>query len=142
MITRQLPLTGGCLCGAVRYEISAEPLASRVCWCRLCQYLGSGSPTVNAIFAADAVTITGTLKTFDGIADSGSHMTRGFCPECGTQVTSICAERPHLIVLRVGTLDDPSRVRPTDIIWTSMAPDWAHLDPTLAHHPAQIPPAR
>ena len=140
MSTPQLPIAGGCLCGAVRYEIAAEPLAIRTCWCRLCQYLGSGSPTVNAVCAAEAVTISGTLKTFAGLADSGCHMTRGFCPQCGTQVTSTAAERPHLIVLRVGTLDDPNRVRPTDIIWTSMAPDWATLDPDLPHHPAQIPP--
>ena len=137
-----LPITGGCLCGAVRYTVSAEPLAVRACWCRLCQYLGAGSATVNAVFPADAVTISGTLKTFAGISDSGNHMTRGFCPECGTQMTSLAAERPHVTVLRVGTLDDPNRVRPTDTIWTSAAPDWATLDPDLPQHPAQIPPAR
>ncbi len=140
MTAMQLPITGGCLCGAVRYTVSAEPLGSRACWCRLCQYLASGSATVNAIFPADAVTITGPLKTFSGIADSGCHMTRGFCPECGTQISSTAAERPHLMVLRTGTLDDPNLVRPTDIIWTSAAPDWATLDPDLPHHPAQIPP--
>ena len=141
MTPTQLPITGGCLCGAVRYTVSVEPLAIRACWCRLCQYLASGSATVNAIFMADAVTITGPLKTFAGVAESGCHMTRGFCPECGTQVTSTAAERPHLIVLRVGTLDDPSRVHPTDIIWTSMAPCWAHHDPDLRQHPEQMPPA-
>jgi hypothetical protein len=138
----QLPITGGCLCGAVRYTGSAEPLGSRTCWCRLCQYLASGSATVNAILPADAVTITGPLKTFAGIADSGCHMMRGFCPECGTQVSSIAAERPHLMVLRTGTLDNPNRVRPTDIIWTSAAPDWAALDPDLPHHPEQLPPVK
>ncbi|HLZ77842.1 MAG TPA: GFA family protein [Sphingomonas sp.] len=142
MTPTQLPITGGCLCGVVRYTVSAEPLGSRTCWCRLCQYLASGSATVNAIFPADAVTITGPLKTFAGIADSGCHMMRGFCPECGTQVSSIAAERPHLMVLRTGTLDNPNRVRPTDIIWTSAAPDWAALDPDLPHHPEQIPPVK
>lgn len=142
MSTPQLPITGGCLCGAVRYTVSAEPLAVRTCWCRLCQYLGSGSATVNAIFPADAVSISGALASFDGVADSGCHMARGFCSRCGTQVTSTAAERPHLIVLRVGTLDDPNRVHPTDIIWTSAAPDWAALDPDIRQHPAQIPPAR
>lgn len=140
MSAPQLPITGGCLCGAVRYTVTTEALGSRACWCRLCQYLASGSATVNVIFPADAVKITGALKTFAGVADSGCHMTRGFCPKCGTQVTSVAAERPHLMVLRVGTLDDPNRVRPTDVIWTSMAPDWATLDPDLPHHPGAIPP--
>ena len=47
-------ITGGCLCRAVRFQASAAPIVTRVCWCRLCQYLGAGSGTVNACFPSEA----------------------------------------------------------------------------------------
>jgi hypothetical protein len=135
-----LPITGGCLCGAIRYSVDAQPLGARTCWCRLCQYVAAGSATVNVIFPAEAVKIEGPLRTFDRVADSGNHLTRGFCPDCGTPVTSFAAERPHLMILRAGTLDDPGLIGPTAIIWADAAPDWAHLDPALPRHAAQAPP--
>ncbi len=46
-------ITGGCLCGAVRYQAAAAPIVTRVCWCRLCQYLGAGSGTVNICFPTE-----------------------------------------------------------------------------------------
>lgn len=57
-------ITGQCLCGAVRYRASEDPLASRTCWCRLCQYLGAGSATVNVCFRKDSVSIEGELQDF------------------------------------------------------------------------------
>jgi hypothetical protein len=134
--------TGGCLCGAIRYEIEGEPLTSRVCWCRLCQYLSSGNASVNAMYRREQVRITGTPATTEAIADSGNHMVRSFCPGCGTQLFSESRERPHLIVVRVGSLDDPGRIRPVMTIWTSAAPPWAVFDPATEQHPGQpAPPA-
>jgi hypothetical protein len=135
-----LPITGGCVCGAVRYAIDAEPLGARTCWCRYCQRIATGSASVNAIFAVDAVTITGPLRYFARIADSGNHMKSGFCPECGTQLTSASDERSHLLILRVGTLDDPSRIAPQATIWADSAPHWAPIDPALPPHALQPPP--
>lgn len=135
-----LPITGGCLCGAVRYTVTGEPLAVRTCWCRLCQYLGGGTATVNICFPADAVTMNGALAWHDSIADSGSAMRRGFCPACGTPVVSNAAPRPHLTFLRGGTLDDPAIARPQATIWTEAAPDWACIDPAIPRHDRQLPP--
>jgi hypothetical protein len=73
-------ITGQCLCGAVRCRASEDPLASRTCWCRLCQYLGAGSATVNVCFRKDSVSIEGELQDFARVADSGNHMHRRFCP--------------------------------------------------------------
>jgi hypothetical protein len=94
---------------------------------------------VNAVFDAAAVAIEGTLSTFVSQADSGNTMTRGFCSACGTPVTSASQARPHLLILRVGTFDDPAIVKPAMNIWTSSAPHWAHLDPELPSTPAQPP---
>ncbi len=130
----------GCLCGAVRFTIDAEPLGARSCWCRLCQYLGGGGPTTNVIFPADKVTVSGEIHHYESIADSGNTMRRGFCPACGTPLTSIAESRPHLFVLRAGALDDPGLIGPQATIWTSAAPDWACIDEAIPSYPAQLPP--
>ena len=135
-----MSITGGCLCGAVRYEASAEPLAVRTCWCRLCQYLGGGTATVNVCFETSAVSITGELADHRSVADSGNVMHRGFCPKCGTPVTSTAEVRPHLIFVRAGTLDDPSIAAPQATIWTSAAPEWACISDEIPSYPEQIPP--
>ncbi|MCK0531385.1 GFA family protein [Sphingobium agri] len=130
----------GCLCGTVRIEIDAEPMAARMCWCRLCQYLGGGTATVNVCFPAEKVQTKGEVRWHESIADSGNRMRRGFCPQCGTPLFSQAESRPHLIFIRAGALDDPGLFAPQAVIWTEAAPHWAHLDPELPHYPAQIPP--
>ncbi len=131
----------GCLCGAVRFTIDADPLAARTCWCRLCQYLGGGTAMVNVCFPADKVTITGPIKYHENTADSGNAMRRGFCPECGTPLTSDALARPHLTFLRAGALDDPNLIDgPEATIWTETAPRWARIDERIPGYPAQIPP--
>jgi hypothetical protein len=133
-------ITGGCLCGKVRLRVDAEPLAVRTCWCRLCQYLGAGSATVNVCFPADAVTIEGEVRWYASKADSGNDLRRGFCPNCGTPLFSIAEQRPHLTFVRAGALDDRSIAAPEATIWTQEAPDWACIDGSIPAHPAQIPP--
>ena len=135
-----MTISGGCLCGAVRYEAAAEPLAVRTCWCRLCQYLGGGSATVNACFATDAVTFTGAIADHVSVADSGNVMHRGFCAACGTPITSTAEARPHLVFIRAGTLDDPGIAAPQATIWTSAAPDWACISDEIPSYPEQVPP--
>ena len=130
----------GCLCGDVRIDIATEPMAARICWCRLCQYLGGGSATVNVCFPADAVRTEGEVRWHASVADSGTKMRRGFCPKCGTPLFSIAESRPHLVFIRAGALDDPNLIAPQAIIWTGAAPRWAVHDPELPQYPAQIPP--
>ena len=137
----KLPITGGCLCGAVRYTSTAEPIVTRQCWCRVCQYLGAGSSTVNVCFLSNAVTVAGKLADYVSNADSGNILHRRFFPVCGTPVSSVAVSRPHLIFIRVGTLEDPSIVAPDMNIWTKSAPVWAHYDEALPNNPAQPPPA-
>ena len=132
-------IEGGCLCGAVRYSAAAEPLMSRACWCRVCQYFAAGNATINVVVPKDAVTITGELKDYASTADSGSRMHRRFCPTCGTQIFSESEARPNLIIIRAGTLDDREIAKPSGVIWTKSAPSWAHLDPDVPHFEGQPP---
>ena len=130
----------GCLCGAVRFTIDAEPLAARTCWCRLCQYLGGGTATANIAFPSDKVSWTGDIRYHEVVADSGNAMRRGFCPTCGTPLTSQALNRQHLLLLRIGTLDDPNLMGPELTIWTSQAPDWACISADIPSVEAQPPP--
>ncbi|MEO8298682.1 MAG: GFA family protein [Burkholderiales bacterium] len=135
--------TGGCLCGQVRFRIAAEAGPSRYCWCRDCQRL-AGNGTANVIFPSAAIEITGQVAQYVKPADSGNQVTRRFCPQCGTQLFSDSSGRPGLTVVRLGTLDEPSSVRPAAHIWAASAPRWASLDPALArfeHAPPAAPSA-
>jgi hypothetical protein len=135
-----MAIAGGCLCGAVRYRIAAEaPVGARYCWCRVCQYLGAGSGAVSALFRTDDVAVAGPLTDFVIEADSGSTMHRRFCSQCGTPIFSEAEQRPHLIFVRVGTLDDPNLAAPSATIWTKSAPKWACFDPDLPKVEGQPP---
>ncbi len=136
-----MEITGGCLCKAVRYRITAAPIVTRVCWCRLCQYIGAGSGTVNTCFPSPAIKVTGTIRDYPSIADSGNVMHRRFCPECGVHLFSEAEARPHLVFVRTGTLDDPNLAEPAATIWTSAAPQWACFDPAVPQVERQPPPA-
>lgn len=133
-------IRGGCLCGAVRYETPAEPILSRLCWCRVCQYFATGNAAVSVCFPSQGLSVSGGLKDFASLADSGNRMHRRFCPECGTHLFSEAESRPHLVFLRAGTLDDTSLVRPSAVIWTDMAPAWACWDASLPTFEGQPPP--
>lgn len=133
--------TGGCLCGQVRFEFSAEPIAMRLCWCRDCQYFAAGNATVNVVFRTESLkTLTGELRDYQSVAESGNRMHRRFCPNCGTPVFSAAESRPHLLIVRNGALDDIELMKPGATIWTESAPGWASIDETLPMHAGQPPP--
>ena len=136
-----MEITGGCLCRAVRYTIRAAPIVTRTCWCRVCQYIGAGSATVNTCFPSAALEVTGALTDYRMIADSGNAAHRRFCPACGTHLFSASEARPHLVFVRAGTLDDPEIARPELTIWTASAPSWACIDERLPKVERQPPPA-
>lgn len=139
-LRKPMDITGGCLCGAVRYRSTSLPLVTRRCWCRLCQYLGSGSNTINACFPSETFSIDGEIRDYCSIADSGNVMHREFCPRCGTHLTSRAEVRPNLVIVRAGTLDNPEIARPAATIWASMAPSWACFDGTIPRFEKQPPP--
>ena len=133
-------IAGGCLCGAVHYETVAEPLTTRICWCRVCQYFATGNAAVSVCFPTAGVMVTGETRDFVSIADSGNRMHRRFCPVCGTHLFSGAESRPHLIFVRAGSLDNPEIARPAATIWTAQAPSWACVDERLPKFEGQPPP--
>src|SRR6476661_4573662 len=74
-----MPITGRCFCGAVTFTCDEAPVMTRACWCRDCRYLAAGNATVNAIFKAEGVKVSGEVTEYRSTADSGTAMRRGFC---------------------------------------------------------------
>ncbi|RYD99080.1 MAG: GFA family protein [Sphingomonadales bacterium] len=135
-----MTIHAGCLCGKVRIAIEGEPLRTRTCWCRDCQYWAAGSGTTNALYRIEHIMISGDVSWYESIAESGNAMRRGFCPSCGTALFTGPAVDPKFLGVRAGAFDDPNVVRPTEVIWTASAPDWAVFDPALPHSPGQPAP--
>ena len=113
-----MKLTGGCYCGAVRYEANGDPLMQAQCHCRECQYISGGAPNMFLLMPPDGFRYTkGTPKQFKR-SDLEQPVTREFCAECGTHLVT---RRPGLpfVILKVGTLDDPGVFgRPQMAIYT------------------------
>lgn len=122
--------TGGCLCGAVRYRLTADPLAAVICWCRDCQRIASNG-TVNAIVRSETLAVSGEMSEYRGTAASGSEVRRRFCSRCGSHLFGNSTSAPGLTAVSAGTLDDPSSITPATNLWSASAPVWACLNPAL-----------
>ncbi|NOT12889.1 MAG: GFA family protein [Methylococcaceae bacterium] len=127
----KLPLTGGCLCGAVRYEILAEPVASINCHCRTCQK-SSGAPYLALLFVpAIALIIRGNVKEYATTAATGNTVYRAFCPECGTALFGKNSSFTKVRPVAAATLDDPSVFKPEKDMWVADAQPWDYMNPEL-----------
>ena len=128
-------ITGGCMCGACRYEAVGEPIDVRVCHCHKCQK-ATGAPLYARVrMPGAAVTIFGPV----GWYPSSDVILRGFCPTCGTSLFSKRADG-NTVSLLMGSLDEPDRFAPTGQIWMSSKQAWVDLAglPSYAEGP---PPA-
>jgi hypothetical protein len=119
-------ITGGCLCGQVRYTITAEPTRSFVCHCRDCQHSTGSSFAAGMAFPSESVAIQGDLKSFDMPGGSGQILHRRFCPNCGSGVFIQSAARVGSVAVLAGTLDDPSVFAPTIELFCGDAQPWMH----------------
>lgn len=118
--------TGGCLCGAVRFELSVEPQMFGFCHCRDCQHLSGGEPVAVVVGPRDSFRLTkGQLKVYRRTAESGNVADRHFCPECGTHIASRL-EAGSVMAVRVSTLDEAPPLQPQFEMWVSAARPWAH----------------
>jgi hypothetical protein len=123
--------SGGCLCGNVRFQARAEPIALLYCHCRMCQR-ASGAPVVAwAVYpAARFSVVEGKLTWFD----SSDHGKRGFCGRCGSPLAFASSKRPHQIDLNLAGFDRAEKFPPRFHIWTSSAMNWLVIDDHLPRH--------
>jgi hypothetical protein len=123
--------TGGCLCGAVRFEAEGEPTFMGLCYCADCRK-ASGSGFVPFMgFSAEAVRFSGQTRQYRSRAFRGGEAVRNSCPDCGGLVFGGEVGKDTSHTLYAGALDDPSLFRPTIAIFARNRPSWAALPPGL-----------
>lgn len=131
-----IPLSGGCLCGAIRYTVSVPIAGLRACHCTHCQKTSGSGSSVNAVVPGAAFTITqGTPRHYADKADSGRTLFRYFCADCGSPLYAHRETSPERIVVRAGSFDDSSAMKITAHIWTRSARPWSHIDPATEQLP-------
>src|SRR5258708_37379389 len=103
--------TGGCSCGAVRYEIAAEPIRSFQCQCRDCQRDTGGGHASVMVFPRAAMQVTGDVFENLRTGDSGAEKRKGFCGKCGSPLYNKTKNVPDLVGVYFGRLEYPSRLK-------------------------------
>jgi hypothetical protein len=124
--------SGGCACGAIRYDISGEPMVMVDCQCRDCQRRsGTGHSSYLTFADRTAVKLEGRAAQWNVAGDSGSIKTHAFCPVCGTPVYLTLAAMPQLFAVHAASLDDPGRYKPQLVTYAMRALAWDTIDPAL-----------
>ena len=119
--------TGGCLCGALRYQAEGEPRFAGNCYCADCRK-ASGSGFIPFMgFASSAVRFTGDTRQFRSKAATGGDAVRNFCPVCGSLVFGGEVGKDDSFTIYAGSLDDPSVFQPKVAIFVRSRPPWAEI---------------
>ncbi|MEP5566311.1 MAG: GFA family protein [Halioglobus sp.] len=103
-----MKFSGGCYCGQVRYEAEGDPLMRGQCHCRECQYISGGSANVIIAMPRAGFHYTGGQPKRFVRDDLENGVVREFCENCGTSLTSNPPGMPDIVIIKVGTMDDPS----------------------------------
>tara|TARA_R110000823_G_scaffold17616_5_gene55348 strand:+ start:274 stop:681 length:408 start_codon:yes stop_codon:yes gene_type:complete len=123
-----MSITGGCYCGALRYEAEGDPIMKAQCHCRECQYFTGGQPNdFMAMPEAGFKYTKGTPKRFTKPDFTGA-VTREFCPDCGVQIMTRSQALKGAVILKVGAMDDPSQFgQPQMLMQTADAQSFHHI---------------
>lgn len=132
------PITGKCQCGNIQYEISLPFLKQIVCHCSECQKLSATSFSISAIIPQDAFKLVkGELASYSRVADSGLNNNCYFCANCGNRIYHQNPDKPEIVRLKPGTLDDTSIINPTMHVWLQSKQDWVVIPEGVETHDTQ-----
>ena len=123
-------LTGGCLCGAVRYSITTSQTLHYLCHCSDCRKHGGTPFHCGIVVPADELSVDGEPKVYTKPADSGRTIARYFCGDCGGHLMTSPWPDPTRYSIKAGTLDKPELYKPVAEIWRQSFVEWAdrHAD--------------
>ena len=132
------PVTGSCQCKQVQYSVQQAPSVTVVCHCIDCQKLSAGAFSMTMIMSRENLQITtGELEVFDRPAASGNTARCYFCKVCGNRIYHENPDKPGMIRLKPGTLDNTDVIKPDMHVWTSSAQKWVRLPDDLPCHETQ-----
>jgi hypothetical protein len=131
---------GSCLCGSVRFELSAEPLFQGFCQCLDCRKVGAGHYAAIGMVSA-AVKVSGECRRYGKPGDSGKMIYRNFCATCGSMVFDVGDGMPGVTIVNAALLDDPETFKPQSVVYARSALPWDHIDPRLPRFEALPPTA-
>ncbi|KAI0813247.1 glutathione-dependent formaldehyde-activating enzyme [Xylaria sp. FL0933] len=114
-----MPLSGHCLCGAVKYTVDSDPFNVGYDHCDDCQRQTGSTYSLIAVVPKDKLTISGPTKSYAGTGSSGKPVHRVFCGECGSPLYHDPEAAPPIIALKAGTLsvEDKKKLKPTTEVW-------------------------
>lgn len=115
---------GGCLCGAVRYVLKAEPRATAICHCTHCQKQTGSLFSFNLVMRETDYEQQGETAVYADKGDSGNPVYRHFCKSCGSPIFAKIALAPGKVVVKAGTLDSMEGLRAKTEIYTDHAVSW------------------
>ncbi|MSP47831.1 MAG: GFA family protein [Alphaproteobacteria bacterium] len=119
-------ITGGCLCGTIRYEYKSEVGPASYCHCTDCRKCTGSAFNVGVRVDAKLFRIVqGSPKEFNKAADSGNYLSRHFCSDCGSPLYTSSPRHPESLYVKAGSFDDPAVVRPAYQSWLSSKVPWA-----------------
>lgn len=119
-----MTIQGGCLCGRVRYS-AADPTMTALCHCTHCQKQAGSAFSIVVVTPKAGFSVTGPIKTYEDTGDSGAKVLRRFCETCGSPIVTEGAG--DLAIIKAGTLDDTSGLRPTVQLYCDSAQPWVSL---------------
>jgi len=126
------PFRGGCACGAIRYESTANPTMMLHCHCRDCQRSSGGPFSSFVVVPSEAFKLLqGSLRFHASPSEMGGKTRRGFCPDCGSPIYGQPDSLPQIVAIRAASLDDPGWFDPKMDVWTADAHPWDHMNPAL-----------
>ena len=122
-------LSGGCLCGSIRYKIINEPILAYTCHCRFCQKdTGTAHRSALAVLNEQVQLSGKEIKVYTYKSDDhGRELYKNFCPDCGTTIALKTQRFPERQVIMIGTLDNPSQIDLTTHMFAEEAFHWVNF---------------
>ncbi len=132
------PYTGQCMCGATRYRVNEEPLTVYACHCTDCQKRSGGAFGISLWARRQAIEVTLGEAPLNSAPTSDGRMRHNrICPRCVTKLWSEPERRPDIAVVRAGTLDDTSWLKPAAHLWMRSAQPWFTLPEGVQRYETQ-----
>ena len=122
-----MSFSGGCQCGAVRYEIASARLVGYACHCRECQKQSASAFGTSVPVRKEDFVFTGETQIWSRQSDSGGVTDCHFCPKCGSRVFHSAREGRDWITVKGGSLDDPCAIELLAHIWVKRRMGWVTL---------------